>query len=84
METTLDKALSSDLSSSAKLILLWLYVRDLAGFPTKISQREMQALLQLGSKCVNHSLAALKEAGLLIVKPGNHKSEASEYLINIK
>ena len=84
LEPKLNQALSSELSSSTKLILLWLYLRDNLGMSNKISQREMQALLQLGSKCVNHSLASLREAGLLSIRPGNHKSESSEYLINIK
>lgn len=81
---SLDQALGSNLSSSAKLILLWLCIRQLRQMPSKVSQREMQALLNLGSKCVNHSLASLREAGLLSVKPGNLKSESSEYLINLK
>lgn len=84
LEPKLNQALSSELSSSTKLILLWLYLRDNLGMSSKVSQREMQALLQLGSKCVNHSLASLRDAGLLIVNPGSHKSESSEYLINIK
>lgn len=81
---SLDQALGLNLSSSAKLILLWLCIRQLRQMPSKVSQREMQALLNLGSKCVNHSLASLREAGLLSVKPGNLKSESSEYLINLK